>query len=126
MQRPYRLIAFERDGPVCCARFRQSSFDDESLELLGAELARLVDEEGCRRVVLSLGPGELTCLYSILLAKLINLQRRLESHGGGLALAQLSEHTHEMFALAGLDKFFRFYPDRPAAVQALSATQVAG
>ena len=121
MPRPYQLIETARDGAVFCVRLRQSRFDDDGLEQLGAELARLIDEEGCGRMVLCLGPGDLTCLYSVLLAKLINLHRRLEATGGGFALAELDPDTRQLFALAGLEKFFRFYPDRAAAAQALAA-----
>jgi anti-anti-sigma factor len=72
-------------------------------------------------MVLNLGPDELDFLFSIFLAKLINLYRRLESTGGSLALAHVSEHIRDMFHVAGIEKFFHFYPDQQSAVQALRA-----
>jgi anti-anti-sigma factor len=98
---------------------RHTHLDDDGVEQLGADLSRLVDEQGCRKMVLNLGPQEMECLYSLLLAKLIYLQRRLEANGGGLALAQVTPYVHELFEVTGLLKFFRFFPDQAAAVQAL-------
>jgi len=119
MVRPYRYVDVDRQGGISCVRLRQTSFSEAELEELGAEIGRVVDEEGCRKLVLDLGPHDPECLYSVFLAKLINLQKRLESDGGQLALCELSTATQGIFQAAGLDKFFYFYPNRAAACQAL-------
>src|SRR5262245_30061946 len=111
MDRPYRYIDVEPHASLVCVRLKQREFNDRELEDLGAEIARLVDEDGCRQLVLALGPNEPQCLYSVFLAKLVNLQKRLENDGGVLALACLNKTAMAFFEAAGLDKFFRFYPD---------------
>src|SRR5687768_8786731 len=102
MDRPYRYVEVERHDGAASVRLRQTSFDDAELEELGAEIGRLVDEEGCRRLILVLGPAHPQCLYSVFLAKLVNLQKRLENDNGQLALAQLSPATVAVFEAAGL------------------------
>ena len=119
MDRPYHYIKVEHHPPLVCVRLTQQFFSDKELEDLGAEIARLVDEDGCRKLVLVLGPGEPQCLYSVFLAKLVNLQKRLENDGGVLALANLNPTAHAFFEAAGLEKFFKFYPDVAAACAAL-------
>jgi anti-anti-sigma factor len=119
MDRPYRYIDVERPAGACCVRLRQQSFHDEELEELSAEIARLVDEEGCRNLVLNLGPEDPQCLFSVFLAKLVNLQKRLENDGGQLALANLSPGTKGIFEASSLDKFFCFYPDQETALAAM-------
>ncbi len=119
MERPYHYILPEISSPLAIVRLRQITFNDQELEDLGAEIARLVDEEGCRKIILVLGPKEPQCLYSVFLAKLVNLQKRLESDGGALALAHLNETAMAFFHSAGLDNFFNFYPGVEAARQAL-------
>jgi len=119
MDRPYRYIEVEPHPPLVCVRLKQREFSDPELENLGDEIARLVDEEGCRKLVLELGPSEPQCLYSVFLAKLVNLQKRLETDGGALALANLNPTTLAIFEAAGLDTFFRFFPDVATACAAL-------
>jgi anti-anti-sigma regulatory factor len=121
MQRPYRFITLERDGDVLCVRLQNPRIDDQHMEELGAELARLIDDEKSRQLVICLGPDEPDCLISVFLAKLISLQRRLDDVGGSLALAHVSDHTRDIFRAAGIEKLFDFYADQPAAVQALQA-----
>ena len=119
MRRPYQFIAFERNGDIFCVRLRTTRMEDHQLDDLGAELARLIDEENCRKMVLNLGPEEPECLISVFLAKLINLQRRFEDMNGALALAHASADTRNIFRIAGIEKFFQFFPDEHSALQAL-------
>ncbi len=120
MQRPYQHLDYNEHGGVFCVRLRNPRLREDGIDELTAELARLVDEGGCRKMVLSLGPGDLECLYSVFLAKLISLQRRLEGVGGTLALAEVSANTRDVFKATGLDRHFHFYADPAAAVQALA------
>lgn len=121
MKRPYQFIAFVPRDHVYCVRLQRPNVEDHQLDDLGAELSRLIDEENCRGMILHLGPEEPNCLLSVLLAKLINLQRRLESLGGELALAQVSDNTRNIFRAAGIEKLFRFYTDETAALHAAKA-----
>ena len=122
MRRPYAFIAFELTGDVFCVRLQKSRVEDHQLEDLGAEFGRLIDEENCRKMILNLGPEEPECLISVFLAKLINLHRRLERMNGTLTLAHASEYTRSIFRIAGIEKYFHFYPDEQSALQALSAS----
>ncbi|MCI0640025.1 MAG: hypothetical protein L0Y72_07730 [Gemmataceae bacterium] len=122
MERPYTQIDVSKRADISCVRLRHAAYDEIALEELGAELGRLIDEDGCRKLVLNLGPGQMDCLYSVFLAKTVNLQRRLQAAGGALALAQLSAFTKDIFRAAGLEKYFQFYATEQEAVQALQST----
>lgn len=121
MNRPFSQIEVDQIGEVYCVHLRNPRLDEIGLEELGAEMARLVDEMGCVKMILVLGPEEPLCLYSVFLAKLVNLQRRLNLMGGALGLAQVSLETMKIFQATGLDKYFSFYPDRESAMAALAA-----
>ncbi len=120
MERPFKQIGFQQQGDVYCVRLMNTQLDENGLEELSAEIARLIDENGCRRMVMILGPDDPLCLYSVFLAKLVNLQRRLANTGGALALAGLSSTTQNIFAVAGLHRYFHFFPEEAAAVEALA------
>ena len=119
MSRPYKYLSIERVNDIFIVRMQRSHGEDQDMEGLGAEFGRLIDEDNCRKLVLNLGPEDPECLISIFLAKLVNLQRRLEKYGGRLALAHLSENTQTVFHAAGIERFFHFYPDQDTAVNSL-------
>ncbi len=118
MELSFKQLEYERHGDVYCVRLAHNRFDECGLEELSKEAGRLIDDQGCRKMVLALGPENMLCLYSVFLAKLVNLQRRLTATGGGLALAGLSDTTRHIFQVAGLSKLFSFYPDTETAVKA--------
>lgn len=120
MERPYQYIHIERLGPAIGVRLKRRKFDDETVDRMGAELARLLDEEGCRHLILNLGPDEPECLYSVFLAKLVSLKKRLDAVGGTFALANLSPLAHDIFVAAGIEKFFTIFPDQASALQAVA------
>jgi hypothetical protein len=125
MDRPYRHVDIRREGDVCCARMRQHRLDETQLLEMCSELQDLV-RDGCRKLVLSLGPPDPECLYSIFLAKLVSLQRRLGSVDGALKLANASQDTRSIFAACRLEGLFDFVPDEATGVRELSENPPAG
>ena len=119
MQRSYQHLDYREQDGVFCVRIRNHRLQESGLDELSAELARLIDEGNCRKLVLSLGPDDFDCLYSVFLAKLVNLKRRLEEVGGRMALAETSPNTIDVIRAAGLEKYFQFYPDPASAMQSL-------
>jgi len=119
MKRPFQQIACQWQGDVACIRFLRAQLDENGLEEWVKDIGQLMDEDHCNKMVLTLGPEDPLCLYSVFLAKLVNLQRRLAANGGTLALAGLSNNTQHIFQVTGLDKFFAFYPDTDKAVVAM-------
>jgi anti-anti-sigma regulatory factor len=115
MSRPYRLIAVERRGDVCCVRLRLARMDEAEVYELANELLALADE-GCPKVALSLGPDGPACMYSVFLAKLMTVQRVFGERGGELVLCEVSPVTRTAFAASRLDEKFQFLPDFDAAV----------
>ena len=78
---PYRQIETEQHGDVYCLGLRDPRLRFTELDELIAELDRFVAESQCRKLVFLLGPEEPQCLYSLFLAKLVSLQRRLQAKG---------------------------------------------
>ena len=116
MTHPYRYIQVERRGDVFCTKLRQTQLDERMIHELAGELRRLVVEEACRKLALSLGPVAPQCLYSVFLAHLSRLQRILREHQGDLVLCYVSPPVREIFAACAVEKLFHFLPDFEAAV----------
>lgn len=119
MDRPYKQIDVDKQGDVYCVRLLERQLDEKGLDEFSADIAHLLDNIGCRKLVMALGPHDPLCLYSVFLAKLVNMQRRLTAAGGGMAIAGLSDNGLRIFQVAGLHKFFHFYPDTAQAAESL-------
>jgi hypothetical protein len=120
MPRQYRLIAVERTGDVCCVRLKQAQITEPEIHELADELVGLI-EEGCRKMVLSLGPGSPNLIYSVFVAKVLMVRRRLQEQGGTLKLCSASPAVEGVFDVLRLTQYFDFYPDQAAAVDAFGA-----
>jgi len=121
MTRRHSLITVDRKGDVFCVRLRKSQLDESEIYALTEELLSLVSEQSCRKMALSLGPQEPRCLYSVFLAKLITVRRRLLENGGALILYDVAPAVLDVFAACQLQDYFDFAPDMESAIQLLRA-----
>lgn len=126
MQPPLSLVEVERHGDVFCARLGEPRLDEATVARLTAELFSLIDDQGCRKLVLDLGPRPIQCLYSMFIARLVQVRRRLLDEGGAMRICRGSAETTQVFEAVGLQDFFDFSPDRAAAVAALGAEPADG
>lgn len=116
MARPYRQIVVEQKGDVFCARLRTPRLSEEDIFSFSEDISQLINEEGCRKLVLELGPKDPICLFSIFLAKLVSIKRRLEKNGGALKLARVGPETFHIFEVCNLHKLFDFTADQDTAI----------
>jgi hypothetical protein len=106
MPQGYRHIDVQRHGTIACVRLVKPRLEETEIYQMFAELLQLARDGGCTRVALSLGPNAPDCMYSIFLAKLISLQRRLRELGGALKLCECSPEVIEILdACVLLDRF---------------------
>jgi anti-anti-sigma factor len=122
MNRPYRQIVVDRKGDVYCVRLRHHRLDEPDILEMADELLRLINGEGCRKMVLSLGPGDVECLYSVFLAKLVMVRRTLVEHGGQLKISDARPETIGVFEACHLKEYFDFVPDQATALAGLGST----
>jgi hypothetical protein len=115
MNRPLRHIEVRRQGDVFCVRLCQPRMAEEAVREMAEELVSLVQEDGCRKLALSLSPSP-ECLYSVFLTRLVSLQRILAEHDGGLLLCEVEPAVRSIFEACCLDRLFRFVPTFDDAV----------
>jgi hypothetical protein len=117
MPRPFRHLDVERKNDIFCARLKRHRLDEKAIIELAAELVSLITEQGCRKLVLSLGSDAPELLYSVFLAKLVMVRRRLLEGGGApLKLCEVNANVYGVFEATQLKDLFEFYPDRASAV----------
>jgi anti-anti-sigma factor len=120
MSRAYRYLDVERVGDVFCVRIRQRHLDESGIHAMAGEIVSLITDQGCRKLALSLGPEDPSFLYSVFLAKMVMIRRRLLEAGGRLMLCDASANVRDVFTATRLNEHFDFAPDRAAAVAALN------
>lgn len=120
MSAAYRQIDVEKNGDVYCARLLTRRLSEKDVYEFGEDILKLINKEGCRKLVLDLGPKDLLCIYSVFLAKMVTLNRRLTKDGGALKLARVGPETYHVFEICHLHTLFDFCPDVATAVAELS------
>jgi len=127
MDRPsYRKLVVDRRDDVFCVRPRKHQYYEAEIQDLGEEFNALIDQEGCRKLALRLGPKAPECLYSVFLAKLVAVQRRMKEVGGVMKLYDVPPEVVEIFEVCRLKDVFEFEPDEQAAVAALRGSKPRG
>ena len=121
MPRQYRTLAIKRTDDVFCVRLKHAHLQEPEVHDLAEELVDLIDQEKCRKLVLSLGPEPPNLIYSVFVGKLLMVRRRLQEQGGALKLCGASPAVASVFDALRLTQYFDFYPDETAAVAAFAA-----
>jgi anti-anti-sigma factor len=116
MNRRFQQIEMEQEEDVFLANFRRNLMDETDIYAAAKELTALIEQDGCRKLVLSLGPQAIECLYSVFLAKLVMIQRLLQENGGNLILCDVLPVVKAVFEACKLQDFFLFAPDRSTAL----------
>lgn len=109
-------IDFDHHGDVCCMRLRRRELQEDDLHQFSNEVNQLIENEGWRKLIFSLGPEGPLCLYSIFLAKLVSIQRRLHQAGGDLKLIHVGPEILKIFEACKLENLFTFCPDLNSAL----------
>jgi hypothetical protein len=119
----YKHIRVERHGDVFFVRLKHTRLEEPEIHQLGAELINLCDQQGCRKLALSLGPEPPDCLYSVFLAKLVSVRNALRRHDGELILCDVAPPAYHVFEACLLHREFTFAPDLAAACAAFENKQ---
>lgn len=119
MSPPLRHITAAQLGDVTCIALKKHRLSEDEVLRMTDEVIGLIDG-GCRKLVFSLGPGALECLYSVFLAKLVMFQRLLRERGGAMKLCDLTPEVRGVFEACGLQELFDFAPDGESAVAAFA------
>ena len=83
-----RRLEVEQIGDVTVVNFiDRKILDEQNIQIIGEQLFGLVDEEGCRKLLLNFGNVEF--LSSAALGKLITLNKKLQAAKGRLILCNI-------------------------------------
>ena len=112
------LTLEERDPAVIAVVTRPQLSEEENIDVFGKELLDLVDQYGCRQIIVSL--QHVTYITSAALGKLITLHRRLHRKDGRLILCGAFASVKDVLQASHLNDYFTVAEDVSAAMTMLS------
>jgi anti-anti-sigma factor len=116
----YHHIAAEKEGDVFVVQLRHRRLQELEIHEMADEVHSLINADGCRKLVLVLGPDSPEFLYSVFISKLVGIRRRLAECHGDMRLAEVGPEVMGVFHACQLQNYFEFAPDRAAAVASIS------
>ena len=118
MPAPARIQVNETDG-VKIIRFNdQQLFDDRTVREAAEQIAVSLPNDGTPIYVI-IDFSEVTLISSIVLSKLILIQRRIDATRGKLRLCELSPILQQVFRTANLDRLFAIDRDLRTSLEAI-------
>lgn len=116
---PSRFLKLHTQGDVQVARVRVTRLtEDVNLEQFGHELFALVEQAGCRKLVVDL--TEVTAITSAGLGKMIALHRKVHRLQGGVVFCHVQPAVDEVLETSRLSTYLAIAPDVPRAVANLA------
>ena len=91
--------------------------EDVNLEHFGHELFALVEQFGCRRIIVNL--NEVRVVTSGGLGKMITMHRKMHRHQGTVIFCNLQEAVEDVLRTSRLITYLQVAPDVPSALAAL-------
>jgi len=89
----------------------------QSLEEISAKLTDFIAAEYPKKIVVDFDGVKF--FSSEVLGLLLYVWRKLQDYGGLIVISGINPQLHRVFKITNLDKIFRFYSDKEAAVKAL-------
>ena len=114
---PKFLTLQQADDAVVVGVGVQLLTEDVNLDQFGHELFALVEQFGCRRLVVNL--NEVQMVTSAGLGKLITLHRKMHRHKGTVYFCHLQEAVEDVLRTSRLITYLQVAPDVAAALAAL-------
>jgi anti-anti-sigma factor len=122
MMETQEALTISSEGEVAVACFKSACIcDSDEIARASAALRRHIETR--RPTGLIFDFTGVKFFSSQVLGLLLEARGRLQPQGGRVAVAALSPQLERVFRITNLDQLFAFYPDRPAALQQLSASR---
>lgn len=116
MTAAHRRLDIEEVGDVTVARFVDKKILDETnIQIIGNQLAGLVDEDGRRKIILDFSNVEY--LSSAALGKLITMDKKVKAAKGKLRLCCVRPEIYEVFEITRLNRIFDMQETQEKALE---------
>lgn len=85
----------------------------------GNQLLKLAEDSGPHKILVNF--ANVDSLQSMVIAKLLSLQKKLQMRGGSLTLCHVSPRVREVFDITRVSELLQFHPTEQEALQTLAS-----
>jgi len=115
-QSPQSLLNVEKVGDVNVVRFNlPAMIGHDMVRSVGDQLANLVGKEEHPLLLLDL--SGIKFMTSLMLSKLMTVNKNIQSAGGRMALCSVAPEVSQVFKVTYLDKILNIFNDKSEALQ---------
>jgi anti-anti-sigma factor len=112
----HRWLSVEQVGDITVVRFTQQDIiDEEASRAVGDQLLEMVEQHERRCLVINL--ANVQRITSIVVGKLIGINKRMQKLGGRLALCNINPVIRQIFDTLRLTRLFNIYEDEATALK---------
>ena len=116
----YRHLGAWKHGDVTVVRFGEHRILDElAVKQIGDELNEIADHMDCHNLVLNF--ASVVGLSSVMLGKLLMLQRKMALKGGKLKLCEIEPEVQEVFVTTKLNHILDIRESEDDAIKAFAS-----
>ncbi|MHC4545816.1 MAG: STAS domain-containing protein [Planctomycetota bacterium] len=112
-------IKITSEDSVAVVAFKAASVSDvEGIATASKQIKEFVDENHPNRLIFDFRGVKF--FSSLVLGVLLEIRSKLAAYNGEVAISAINPQLHKVFKITNLDKIFTFFPDKEAAVSAVS------
>jgi anti-sigma B factor antagonist len=112
-------VRITSEDSVAVVVFKTDSISDvEMIATASKHIKDFVDENQPIRLIFDF--SRVKFFSSLVLGVLLEIRSKLASYNGEVVISAINPQLHKVFKITNLDKIFTFFPDKEAAVSAVS------
>lgn len=112
-------IKITSEDSVAVVAFKTALISDvEGIATASKNIKDFVDENQPIKLIFDF--SRVKFFSSLVLGVLLEIRSKLASYNGEVAISAINPQLHKVFKITNLDKIFTFFPDKEAAVSAVS------
>ena len=106
-------------GNIAIVAFKSASISDlEGIEAASRQISEFIEKKHPQKIVFNFEGVKF--FSSQVLGMLLGIRAKLETYNGEVVISAINPQLHRVFKITNLDRIFRFFPDKEAAVEALN------
>ena len=107
------------EGSVATVAFKAASITDvEGISVASEQIKVFIEKNHPNRLIFDF--GQVKFFSSQVLGLLLDIRAKLQKYNGEVVISAINPQLHRIFKITGLDKVFRFFPDKENAIREVS------